>query len=54
MNMLLRVLLGAIGVFALFGPAQHGFSFDAELKGRGISAINFIENSNLHTDYSAI
>ncbi len=50
MNMLLRVLLGAIGVFALFGATQHWFSFDAAFTGRGIAAIDDIGRANLRAD----
>ena len=54
MNMLLRVLLGAIGVFALFGAAQHWFSFDAAFTGRGIAAIDDIGRANLRADVGGL
>lgn len=54
MNIILRILLGAIGVFALFGVAQHWFSLDAVFAERGMHAVGDIGRANLRADVGGL
>lgn len=54
MNIIFRVLVGLIGLFALFGAIQHWFSFDAVFTERGMQAIGDIGKANLRADVGGL
>lgn len=54
MNIILRVLVGVIGLFALFGAGQHWFSFDAVFTERGMQAVGDIGRANLRADVGGL
>ena len=54
MVLLLRLLVGAIGIFALLGVSQHWFSLDAVSTARGMQAIGDIGRANLRADVGGL